>query len=79
MTCPRCRQSPRWVITIPGDCGEPDTVRPCDQCCREAFDSWRNGDFQPNRRAVELGIDVGILDPGENIARLLVIRDELNI
>lgn len=79
MTCPRCRQSPGWVITIPGDCGEPDTVRPCDQCCREAFEAWRSGMFEPHHKSVEYGVDILALDPGENVSRLLAIRDEVGV
>ena len=78
-SCPRCRQNPGWIVTIPGDCGEPDTVRPCDGCCRLAFDAWRNGAFQPNRRAIAAADDIHALDASENIARLLAIRDEVGV
>ena len=78
MICARCRQSPGWVITIQGDPGEPDTVRPCDQCRRQAFEAWRSGAFEPRRQGMAHD-DVPHLSPGENVARLLAMRDELGI
>lgn len=73
--CPRCRTKPGWVVVTEGEPGVPDAVRPCDACSREAFDAWRNGDFEPHHKGKDRDMDLQALDEGENIARLLAIRD----
>ena len=78
--CPRCHGNSGWVVVDPGDIGQPDTVRPCDSCCREAFDAWRSGKFGPRHKGMDRdNDDPQMLDPGENVARLLAIRDRLGI
>ena len=74
ISCVRCREVPGWVITARGDIGQPDTLRPCDGCRREAFEFWREGKCMPSFRMDRVADG---LDPGQNIAHLLAIRDRL--